>query len=191
MTALRAVGWRGADSVEEKIEGLRAGAVDYVAKPFHGEELVTRVAVHRRRARTPPSAVAPDAGRITSDDAIVAAAQQFIRDSLSDLPGLSELARRVGTYRERLNQLFNARLGVSVFEYVRELRMERAILLLRDSDLEIREIASIIGIANPANFATRFKERTGFTPKAYRAALARYSSGSKHDSDDDLTEPED
>lgn len=181
----------GADSVQEKIEGLRAGAVDYVAKPFHGEELVTRVGGHLRRTRPADPSLLPDTARITSDDAIIAAAQQLISDTLSELPGLSELARRVGTYRERLNQLFNTRLGVSVFEYVRELRMERAMLLLRDSDLEIREIASVIGFSNPGNFATRFKERTGFSPKAYREALAKSSSGRSSNGDDDLAEPED
>lgn len=175
----------GADSVEEKIEGLRAGAVDYVAKPFHGEELVTRVGVHLRKTRHVASVETPEQGRLSNDDVILAAAQQLISDTLSQLPGLSELAKRVGTYRERLNQLFNTRLGVSVFEYVRELRIERASLLLRESDMEIRDIASVVGFSNPGNFATRFKERTGFTPKAYREAIGP----SKPRDDDNLNDP--
>ncbi len=174
----------GADSVEEKIEGLRAGAVDYVAKPFHSEELVTRVGVHLRKTRQAATAEPTETGPLSNDDVVLAAAQQLISDTLSELPGLSELAKRVGTYRERLNQLFNTRLGVSVFEYVRELRIERAIALLRESDMEIRDIASVVGFSNPSNFSTRFKERTGFTPKAYREAIG-LSKGRTINNDND------
>lgn len=98
----------------------------------------------------------------------VTAAQQVISDHLGELPGLTEIARRVGTYRERLNGLFRQRLGVSVFEYVRELRIARATALLRDTPMEVRDIAQLVGFRNAGNFATAFRERTGLTPSGYR-----------------------
>lgn len=166
----------GAASAGEKTQGLRAGAVDYVGKPFDGDELVARVGVHLSLTRRRGGDLPRDAGTATQqscDDVLLKAAQQLVSDTLSNLPGLTELARQVGTYRERLNQLFKSRLGVSVFEYVRELRIERASALLRDSDMEIRDVASVVGFTNAGNFATAFRERTGFTPRAFREASGR------------------
>jgi transcriptional regulator GlxA family with amidase domain len=87
------------------------------------------------------------------------------------LPELSELAKRVGTYRERLGQVFRARLGVSVFAYVRALRLERATALLRDTTLEVRDIAELVGFQNAGSFTTAFREATGATPTAFRERL--------------------
>lgn len=162
-----------ADSAEEKTEGLRAGAVDYVSKPFHVDELIARVEVHLGLARRADAGSATEATPESTDEVILKAAQQLISDMLSDIPGLSELARRVGTYRERLNELFHLNLGVSVFEYVRELRIERASALLRDSDMEVREIAAVVGFTTASNFSTSFRDRTGLTPRAYRKAAGK------------------
>ncbi len=160
----------GADAAEEKIAGFMAGAVDYVAKPYVGEELLARIRVHlnlARRHRAPP---AQEPASSEPDAVLVGAAQRVIADHLGELPGLSEIARRVGTYRERLNALFRERLGVSVFEYVRELRIARAGVLLRDTTMDVRDIAQLIGFRNAGNFATAFRERTGMTPSAWRDA---------------------
>jgi DNA-binding response OmpR family regulator len=160
----------GADSADEKIAGFLAGAVDYVAKPYAGEELLARIRVHlnlARRHRAPPP---PEPASSEPDAVLVSAAQRIIADHLGELPGLSEIARRVGTYRERLNALFRQRLGASVFEYVRELRITRAGVLLRDTTMDVRDIAQLVGFRNAGNFATAFRERTGMTPSAWRDA---------------------
>lgn len=158
----------GADSSEEKLEGFRAGAVDYVAKPYVAEELLARIAVHlnlaRRHLTAPPALPAS-----TDPDAVlVSAAQRLIAANLSEPPGLSELARQVGTYRERLSQLFQEQLSVSVFGYLRELRITRAMTLLRDTRMEVRDIAELVGFRNAGNFSTAFRDRTGMTPSVYR-----------------------
>jgi DNA-binding response OmpR family regulator len=158
----------GADSANEKIAGFVAGAVDYVAKPYVADELLARIRVHLNLAGRHRASPSPEAPSSEPDAVLVSAAQRVIADHLGELPGLSEIARRVGTYRERLNSLFRQRLGVSVFEYVRELRIARATALLQGTAMEVRDIAQVVGFRNAGNFSTAFRERTGVTPSAYR-----------------------
>ncbi|HEX7987141.1 MAG TPA: response regulator [Duganella sp.] len=173
----------GADADEERIMGLSIGGVDYVSKPFSPGELAARIQVHLDLARR-----VSDRGRQASNDAeagatvaktgdsdpdavIVAAVKRLIADNLATLPGLAEIARSVGTYREKLSQIFREQTGMTVFAFIREARLRRGEELLRDTDMDVQDIALLIGFNNAGNFATAFRERTGITPSAFRASI--------------------
>jgi DNA-binding response OmpR family regulator len=91
---------KGAD--EDKIEGLRLGADDYVTKPFSAQELVARVEAVLRRAHpaeTPsrqPTLVAGDVG-IDFHAQRVTARGQEVRLSPTEYKLLTCLAARPGT----------------------------------------------------------------------------------------------
>jgi DNA-binding response OmpR family regulator len=167
----------GADAgPRERVAGLLLGAVDFLSKPYDMDELLARIRVHlglgaHARASAPAQEVheAPAAPRPLDFDALVlATACRVIDANLADLPALPEIARAAGTYRERLNALFNERLGKSVFEHVRERRHERALQLLRETDLDVGAIAALVGFKNARNFSTAFRERSGMAPLAWR-----------------------
>ncbi|MQA23436.1 response regulator transcription factor [Rugamonas rivuli] len=173
----------GADADEERIMGLSIGGVDFVAKPFSPGELAARIQVHlnlARRASQPraassatgdaPAARAP-AADTDPDAVIVNAAKRLIVDNLASLPGLAEIARSVGTYREKLSQVFREQTGMTVFAFIRETRIRRGEELLRDTDIDVQDIALLIGFNNAGNFATAFRERIGVTPSAFRQAI--------------------
>lgn len=184
----------GADADEERIMGLSIGGVDYVSKPFSPGELAARIQVHlnlaRRRvdlgqqasndaAAGGDPAGAAGSGRTGSsasadsdpDAVIVAAVKRLIADNLASLPGLAEIARSVGTYREKLSQIFREQTGMTVFAFIREARIRRGETLLRDTDMDVQDIALLIGFNNAGNFATAFRERTGITPSAFRTSI--------------------
>lgn len=161
-----------AGSPAERVAGLAAGAVDYVVKPFDRDEMLARIGVQLRRVGRAPAAP-PALFHDDMDGVLLNAAQRLIGEHLGNLPELPELASRVGTYRERLTHVFRERLGVSVFGYVRELRLERGMALLRDTALEVRDIAQLVGFQNAGSFSTALRERTGTTPTAYRAQARR------------------
>ncbi|WP_296002619.1 response regulator [Rugamonas sp.] len=170
----------GADGADERIMGLSIGGVDYVSKPFTPGELAARINVHlnlvqRASAGPEPEAEAeagaePAAGS-APDAVIVSAAKRLISDSLASVPCLTDIARSVGTYREKLSQLFREQTGMTVFAFIREERIARGVQLLSETDIDVQDIALLIGFNNAGNFATAFRERMGVTPSAYRHAM--------------------
>jgi DNA-binding response OmpR family regulator len=165
----------GADADEERIMGLSIGGVDYVSKPFSPGELAARIQVHlnlTRRQQPQADAAAPPPEADNDPDAvIVSAVKRLVADNLASLPGLAEIARSVGTYREKLSQVFREQTGMTVFGYVREERIRRGEELLKETDIDVQDIALLIGFNNAGNFATAFRERMGVTPSAYRQGI--------------------
>lgn len=160
----------------ERVAGLLLGAVDFLSKPYDMDELVARIRVHLGLAARTGMQLAAHTQTpkpLDLDDLVLAAACRVIDANLAALPGLVEIARASGTYRERLNALFNDRLGKSVFEHVRERRHARASQLLRETDLDVSAIASLVGFRNARNFSTAFRERSGMTPLAWRRASSK------------------
>lgn len=169
----------GATADDERIMGLQIGGVDFVSKPFTPGELTARIQVHLNLARrTRPAAepvaeapLPPAAEALADQDAVtVTAAKRLIQDNLATLPSLTEIARSVGTYREKLSQIFREQTGMTVFAFIREERLLRGGELLRQSEIEVQDIAFLVGFNNAGNFATAFRERMGTTPSAYRQA---------------------
>jgi DNA-binding response OmpR family regulator len=172
----------GADADDDRILGLSIGGVDYVSKPFSPGELAARIQVHlnlaKRQHAAPPAdgdaAAAPEP-ESDPDTVLVNAVRRLISDNLAALPGLAEIARSVGTYREKLSQVFREQTGMTVFGFIREERIRRGEELLKDTDIDVQDIALLIGFNNAGNFATAFRERMGVTPTAYRQAIQKKS----------------
>lgn len=57
------------DAVEERVEGLRSGADDYLTKPFDFDELLARIEALGRRRRSEPESTVIEAGPLTLDTA--------------------------------------------------------------------------------------------------------------------------
>ncbi len=55
--------------------------------------------------------------------------------------------------------------------YISAIRLNKAIELLRDTEISINDIASIVGYASPNYFAKVFKKSQNLTPSEYRAMV--------------------
>jgi DNA-binding response OmpR family regulator len=156
-------------SAAERLEGLRAGAVDFVAKPFDALELRERVRIHLPRPAVRPSpAAADEAAQRHTDDTVFDAACELIRRHLEELPGHAEIARRVGTSEKRLAALFRARLGLTLSAHISAERTAAGRRLLETTSLSVQTIAQQVGYRSACNFSTAFRERYGVTPLALR-----------------------
>jgi DNA-binding response OmpR family regulator len=164
----------GTQDCEDRIHGLSIGGADFVTKPYHDGELVARIRVHldlvQRQGSAPQPALSCAQAMVDQNDVLVAAATRLIEDHLGEALALSDIARRVGTYREKLSDIFRAKTGKTVFAYIRERRLERSALLLKETGMDVQAIATHMGFSSAANFSTAFREHKGVTPSAYRQA---------------------
>lgn len=81
---------------------------------------------------------------------------------------IQKLAWELKIGRSTLNRLFQQYLGMSPHAYWTRIRMERAKQLIREGRYSIKEIAVLLGIANPFYFSTAFRRYTGMSPSQYR-----------------------
>jgi transcriptional regulator GlxA family with amidase domain len=87
---------------------------------------------------------------------------------LTQPPSAVELAHRVGTNQQRLTRIFREQVGMSAFEYLQQLRLERGRGLLHDTDLQVQLIADRVGYRNAGDFTRAFRRHFGVTPRQYR-----------------------
>lgn len=67
-----------------------------------------------------------------------------------------------------LQRIFKKVKGITPVYYIQQQRINAAQAMLRESNLPITEIASLVGLPNTSYFITLFKQKTGQTPEAYR-----------------------
>jgi DNA-binding response OmpR family regulator len=160
-----------AGALEERLEGLTHGGVDYVLKPSHPDEVLARVRIHLRLApRTHAEAPADAESFLSHDEITLRAAVRLIREQLAALPPLEDIARKVGTHDKRLSAIFRQHMGTTVFAWIREERLRKGRELLMETSLGLQDIAESVGFRSSCNFITAFRERMGVTPNQFRKA---------------------
>lgn len=80
---------------------------------------------------------------------------------------LTTLAEIAGVSQYYFCQLFKQSMGTTPYQYVLQLRIERAKQLLKSQEMTICDIALACGFANQSHFTKHFHKLTGTTPKAY------------------------
>jgi AraC family transcriptional regulator len=94
----------------------------------------------------------------------------FIEANLASDVGLGELAAVAIMSPHHFSELFRRSTGESPHRYVVTRRLERAKNLLRETDLNILDIALSVGFADQSSFTKVFRRRVGVTPGAFRLA---------------------
>jgi AraC-like DNA-binding protein len=82
-------------------------------------------------------------------------------------PTLGELADAVGLSEKRLNTAFRLLFGSTVFEILRNHRLEHARQVLEEDSVALKEIAHRVGYTHVSNFIHAFRARYGTTPQQY------------------------
>src|SRR5918997_2554680 len=95
-------------------------------------------------------------------------AKEIIHNEYAGDLELDQVARRLATSRRQLQRSF-AEMGQTSFRsYVAHVRMQRALELLRDGSLAVRDVASSVGYRQPAQFAKTFRRHHGAAPSTFR-----------------------
>jgi AraC-like DNA-binding protein len=91
----------------------------------------------------------------------------LLADNLAEPLSLEEIGRSVGCSHFYLSRIFSREMGKSIFQYLRELRMERASELLRAGRLNVTQVALEVGYSSSSHFSTAFHETFGCCPGLY------------------------
>jgi DNA-binding response OmpR family regulator len=162
---------------EHKLEGLETGADDYITKPFNFDILMLRIRKLMERRDTAQETfrkqidVNPSEITITSlDEKLIQKAIKYVEDNIGSSNELSveELSKHLGMSRVHLYKKLLSITGKTPIEFIRTIRLKRAAQLLRESQLNISEIAYQVGFNNPKYFSKYFKEEFGMLPSVYQ-----------------------
>ncbi|HEY6350810.1 MAG TPA: helix-turn-helix transcriptional regulator [Candidatus Angelobacter sp.] len=95
--------------------------------------------------------------------------QQVLQAMESRLPhSVRELAEQVHLSPAHLQRLFKQETGVHLSELLCERRLTMAAGLLTTTDMEIKEVAYMVGYGHHSSFVRAFQRRFGKSPKQYR-----------------------
>jgi AraC-like DNA-binding protein len=91
----------------------------------------------------------------------------FLRQRLSEPPSLEEIGRAVGCSPFHLSRIFSREMGMTIPQYLRQLRMERAAELLRSGQCNVTEAAMEVGYSSLSHFSQAFCQAMGCCPGLY------------------------
>lgn len=93
--------------------------------------------------------------------------KSILKEKLSEPPPLEELGRLVGCSPFYLSRLFSQEVGMTIQQYLRQIRMERAAELLRTGKCNVTETALEVGYNSLSHFSATFHQTYGCCPGLY------------------------
>lgn len=135
-----------------------------IARPSRENELAAGALAYRLLALAAAGVKRPQAG----DAAVGQALELFHAEWNDPRLGVETAAARLRVHRSSLCRRFTAEVGVSPIKYIRNLRLQQALALLRTGRLTVREVARRCGFNTPNYLARVMRESYGQTPEEFR-----------------------
>ena len=174
-------------SLNDQIQGLEYGADEYITKPFSSAYLKARVDsllkqrqilydyyISKMREGEKDTSLmeqlTPSTPQVTHFD------NDFIRNILQSVEEniqnsefkIDDLAEAMSMSRTVFYRKVKSLMGVSPVDFVKTMRIKRAVQLLEQDEFTVSEVGYMSGFTTPQYFSRVFKEAMGCTPKEYR-----------------------
>ena len=163
-------------STEESIiEGLETGADAYISKPFNIEILKAQIKTlldSRQKMRLNFSRqliLEPKAVAITStDERFLQKLMDVVEQNISDVNlGIKELTLAMGMSHSVIFRKTKSLTGLNVVEFIRNIRLKKAELILKNNKMRIAEVSYMVGFSDPKYFSKCFIKEFGITPSEH------------------------
>lgn len=163
-------------SYESRISGLQLGADDYISKPFHFDELETRIRnlldhqeKQRANYRAQLQQKTATAQTTETENPFLKNIYSIIEDMIDDPQlGASKLAEKNAMSLRTLNRKLNAMIGLTAGDLIRQYRLQKSLVFLKAGH-NVSEAAYMAGFETPAYFSQCFKDQYGVSPKDHLA----------------------
>ena len=159
------------------IKGLEEGADAYMDKPFNLEELEARIAsliANRVRLKGKFTGEQEQEDNLRQielkgiNEELMQRIMKVVNERLDDSDlNVEALAEAVGVSRSQLHRRVKEITGISVGEFMRNLRLQQAARLLEKGDTTIAQVTYATGFSNPTHFSAAFKRAFGISPSEY------------------------
>lgn len=111
---------------------------------------------------------------------IVIEVQKYInRNYHNEDLSISEVANGLGVSQTYLTRLFKRELKMTFADYLTNVRIKNAIILMRDPSLKLYEIAEMIGYSTEHYFSNVFKKQVGISPEDYKLGVVKKTNINK------------
>lgn len=163
-----------ADEIDQ-LKGLETGANDYLTKPFSFQLLNIKINNLLNLNSTLKSTYSkqinletPDIELVSEDEKFLLKISRYIEDHIED-PDLSVeiLSKTMFMSRGTLYSKVLSLTGETPVEFVRSIKLKKAVALLEKSDMKISQIGYAVGFSNPNYFARAFKAKYNISPSEY------------------------
>ena len=156
-------------------EGFQAGADDYIVKPFNMDVLQTRIrsllASREQLKKLYGKRFSPDVMGIevkSADERFSQKLFDVIEKNISNEKlDVELLCTEIGISRANLYRKLKSITELSPMELIRNKRLEMAAKLLKESEMNVSEIASHLGFNSHSYFSNSFKAFYGCTPTEF------------------------
>lgn len=163
-------------SEQQQAEGLSQGADAYLTKPFSAEVLIAHIVsllANRQKLKEAFAAEKQqtndnheqDEKLSTPDKMFMDTLRQAILKNMSNTKlKMDDLGADMGISRVQLYRKVKAMTGMSPVELLKEMRLQRAMKLLKATDKTVAEVAYEVGFGTPGYFSSCFKKQYGKYP---------------------------
>lgn len=161
---------------QNKIKALEYGANVFIDKPFDMDYLLKQVdnliknqnelkQLYSKKFIAEPSKITIS----SMDEELLKKAMMYIEQNIDNTDyDVESFVSDMGIGRTLLYQKINDIVGLSIKEFIMDIRLKRGAQLLRESDLTISEIADKIGFVNAKYFSICFKKHFEVTPSEFK-----------------------
>lgn len=161
-------------SETHQIEGLLTGADAYVAKPFSESLLhsqIHTILLNRQKLKErflDPDSQVSEGDAVDHDAAFISKAIGIVEEHLLN-PNFSveTLAEQLRISRTSLHRKLKVHTDQSATEFIRFVRLKKALKMLKSGNYTIDEISYNVGFNTPSYFSQSFKKQFGKSPKEY------------------------
>lgn len=162
-------------TLDSRLDGLRAGADAYIEKPFSFVHLLTQVEtllLNRKREREnfvkKPYLPVQSSGISKVEEQFISKITALITKNIRQPEfNVEQLASEMCISRSSLHRKIKEVSDMTPIDFIRLIRLKKAAELICEKGYRVNEVCDMVGISSPSYFIKLFQKQFGMTPKEF------------------------